>query len=298
MNEFKKIAVLMGGPSSEREVSLRSGRAVAKGLRECGYEVVDVDVTGPCLELPAGTDAVFVALHGEFGEDGGVQTLLEREGVPYTGSGPASSRRSFDKKLSKEVFDRCGIPSPAWQLMRQGDRRALPLPVVVKPTCQGSSIGITRVFAEAAWEDALRDGFRYGPELVVEQYIEGRELTVGIVGSEALPVVEIVAPEGNYDYQSKYTAGRTQYLVPAPIEPSAARECQAIALRTFSALGCRGFARVDIRLTPDGKPYVLELNNIPGFTETSLLPKAAACAGMTFSALCDRILRGASLGEV
>jgi D-alanine-D-alanine ligase len=298
MKEFKKVAVLMGGPSSEREVSLNSGRAVAKGLREAGYEVAEVDVTGREIGLPPGVDAAFVALHGEFGEDGGVQALLERSGVPYTGSGPAASRRSFDKKLSKEVFMRCGIPTPEYELLRPGGRRSLRLPVVVKPPCQGSSIGVSRVFTEAEWEPALKVGFHFGPELLVEEYIEGRELTVGIVGTEALPLVEIVAPDGNYDYESKYTRGRTQYLVPAPVEESTGRECQALALRVFTALGCRGFARVDFRLTASGRLFVLELNNIPGFTETSLLPKAAACAGLAFPALCDRILSSAALGEI
>jgi D-alanine-D-alanine ligase len=298
MKEFKKVAVLMGGPSAEREVSLNSGRAVAKGLRQAGYDVVEVDVVNHELNLPDGTEAVFVALHGEFGEDGAVQEILERLGVPYTGSGPQASRCSFDKDLSKQAFLRSGVPTPRYEVLRAGGRRTLPLPVVVKPSRQGSSIGVGRVFAEAEWEPALREAFRYGTELIVEEFIAGRELTVGIVGCEAMPVIEIVAPEGNYDYTSKYTKGRTQYLVPAPIDARIARDCQAIALRTFEALACRGLARVDFRLAPDGQLYVLELNNIPGFTETSLLPKAAACAGLSFPDLCDRILRGATVGEV
>jgi D-alanine-D-alanine ligase len=298
MKPFRNVAVLMGGPSAERAVSLNSGRAVARGLREAGYEVTEVDVLNHEIQLPPGTEAAFVALHGEFGEDGAAQTILERMGIPYTGSGPEASRLSFDKQLSKEAFARRGIPTPRHELLRAGGRRTLPLPLVVKPVSQGSSIGVTRVFEESAWEPALAEGFRYGPNLIVEEYIDGRELTVGIVVREPMPVIEIVAPNGNYDYESKYTKGRTQYLVPAPVDPHTAAQCQEIALRTFDALGCRGMARVDFRLAHDGKPYVLELNNIPGFTETSLLPKAAACAGLDFPRLCDRILRSASLAEV
>ncbi len=296
MKEFKNVAVLMGGPSSERAVSLNSGRAVANGLRQAGYAVTEVDVTGRALNLPAGMDAVFVALHGEFGEDGGVQGLLEEMGIPYTGSGPESSRYSFDKQLSKKTFVQNGIPTPRYEILRSGESRTLALPVVVKPPCQGSSIGISRVLCEAEWEPALREALRFGPEVLVEEYIAGRELTVGIVDREALPVVEIVAPDGNYDYESKYTKGRTQYLVPAPLSPAASDACRAIAMRTFDALRCRGLARVDFRLSTEGELYVLELNNIPGFTETSLLPKAALCAGMTFPLLCDRILRAATQG--
>ena len=298
MKEYRNVAVLKGGPSSEREVSLNSGRAVAAGLREAGYCVTEVDVTDRAVEVPPGTDAVFIALHGEFGEDGGVQSLLEKMGVPYTGSGPESSRRSFDKKLSKAAFIEGGIPTPRYQMLREGERRALDLPVVVKPPCQGSSIGISRVMCEAEWEPALREALRFGPEALVEEYIPGRELTVGIVDCEPLPVIEIVAPNGNYDYESKYTKGRTQYLVPAPLNETIADHCRGIAMRTFEVLGCQGFARVDFRLAADGKPYVLELNNIPGFTETSLLPKAAACAGISFSQLCARILRTAMIGKV
>lgn len=284
----------MGGPSSERDVSLRSGSAIARGLRDAGYEVAEVPFCGREFQVPAGTEAVFVALHGEFGEDGQVQAILEEQGIPYTGSGPESSRTAFDKVLSKKIFMARGIPTPAYELLKTGDRRTLPLPVVTKPVCQGSSIGVHRVFAESEWEPASRDTLSYG-DMLVETYIPGRELTVGIVGDEALPVVEIVAPGDWYSFDAKYTQGASRYLAPAPLDTRTADICRDLGLRTFRALNCRGFARTDIRLAPTGEAYVLELNNIPGFTETSLLPKAAACAGMTFAELCDRIMRNARL---
>ena len=289
--KFKKIAVLMGGPSSEREVSLRSGAAIANGLRQKGYEVTEVDVRGHELELPAGTEAAFIALHGEFGEDGGIQSMLKSQGVPYTGSGVDSSRTAFDKVESKKIFDRQGIPTPGYEVLQRGAKRTLKLPVVVKPVRQGSSIGLHRVFAESEWAAAFEDALKYDADVLVEQFIDGRELTVGVVGDQVLPVVEIRAPGGFYDYEAKYTKGKTEYLVPAPITAEETKECQSLGLKTFKALNSRGMGRVDVRLTPHGRCYVLELNSIPGFTETSLLPKAARAAGIEFPELCDRILR-------
>ena len=294
--KFKRVAVLMGGPSAEREVSLKSGNAVAAGLRRAGYEVTAVDVEGRALSIPEGTEAVFIALHGEFGEDGEVQAQLDRLGMPYTGSGAIASRRAFDKAMSKLVFSRKGIPTPDYQIVRNGEKPSLPLPVVVKPACQGSSIGVHRVMAEPEWDGAICDAFRYGKEVVVEAYIPGRELTVGIVGDDVLPVIEIRAPDGDYDYRAKYTKGVTEYLVPAPLDEDTARACQSTAMKTYAALGCRGMGRVDIRARDDGRIFVLELNSIPGFTETSLLPKAAASAGIDFPTLCDRIMGMAMVG--
>lgn len=293
--KFQRVAVLKGGPSSEREISLRSGAAVAAGLREAGYAVQEIDVTAPVLELPPDVEAVFIALHGEFGEDGQVQALLEKSGIPYTGSGPAASRRAFDKRLSKAVFVDAGIPTPAYEILTPTQQRGLPLPLVVKPPRQGSTIGVSRVFAEADWSGALAAACKYDQEVLVEEFIPGRELTVGIVGDEALPLIEIVAPDGWYDYDAKYRAGGSRHLLPAPLDGATAERCGTLALQAFRALGCRGFARVDFRLRPDGQLFVLELNNIPGFTETSLLPEAARAAGWTFSALCDRIMSLATL---
>ena len=290
VNTFKRIAVLKGGPSAEHEVSLASGAAIANALRGRGFDVVEVDVATEALELPAGVDAVFIALHGTFGEDGGVQSLLEARGIPFTGSGSAASRCAFDKAAGKAVFERQGIATARYELLKRGEPRTLRLPVVVKPPRQGSSIGLSKVFEESEWEPALETAFAYDPEVLVEAFIPGAELTVGIVGDQILPVIEIRAPEGYYDYKAKYTKGLTEYLVPAPLAADVARHCQQLAWRTFTALGCRGMGRVDIRLTPEGHAYVLELNTIPGFTETSLLPKAARAAGLEFGALCEKIL--------
>lgn len=287
---FSKVGVLMGGPSSEREVSLRSGAAVAAGLREAGYHVTEIDVKTAALSLPAGLEAVFVALHGEFGEDGQVQKILENMRMPYTGSGPEASRHSFDKLLSKRAFIDYSIPTPDYEVLRRGAKRLIGLPAVVKPVRQGSSVGVNRVMDESQWQAAANDTWEYGENLLVEKFIPGRELTVGILGGEALPIVEIVAPDGWYDYKAKYTKGASQYFVPAAVDGKTATACREIAVRTFQALGCCDFARVDIRLSPKNEIYVLELNNIPGFTETSLLPKAAAKAGISFPELCDRIM--------
>jgi D-alanine-D-alanine ligase len=292
---FHRVAVLKGGPSSEREVSLASGAAVATGLRTAGYTVAEIDVTTREVDVPPGTEAVFIALHGAFGEDGALQELLRDKGIPYTGSGPESSRLSFDKRLSKKVFREQGVPSPPFEILRIGQGRSLSLPVVTKPPLQGSSIGIRRVFREEEWPPAMEEAARFDAEVLVEQFIEGSELTVGIVCGEVLPIIEIRAPGGYYDYGAKYTRGRTEYLVPAPIPEATARQCQDYAMQVYRAMDCAGMARVDIRLRPDGQPYVLELNSIPGFTETSLLPKAARAAGIEFPALCDRIMQSAAV---
>ncbi|MCK5849551.1 MAG: D-alanine--D-alanine ligase [Kiritimatiellae bacterium] len=285
-----KIAVLKGGPSAEREVSLRSGFAVAGGLRDSGYDVEEIDVTGRELNIPCDVEAVFIALHGEFGEDGGVQVLLEKRGIPYTGSNPSASRNAFNKVVSKRLFVKNGIQTPDYEIFRKGDPKRLNLPVVVKPACQGSSIGVHRIYSESDWDTGLSDALQYGNEVIVESYIKGRELTVGIVGTEALPVVEIVARSDWYDYDAKYAGGETEYLVPAPVDKDTFRQCQEVALRAFEVLGCSGLARVDFRMSDDGEIYVLEVNTIPGFTGASLLPKAAAEAGISFPELCGRII--------
>ncbi len=285
----------MGGPSSEREVSLNSGRAVAEALRTVGYDVAEIDLTGRDVKLPEGIEAVFVALHGEFGEDGQVQELLKARKIPYTGSGPEASRRSFDKLLSKKVFVEKGIPTPRFEILKPGQKRTLQMPVVVKPVRQGSSIGVHILFEVSDWAEALNDALKYDGEVLVESFIEGRELTVGVVGDQVLPVVEIKAPDGFYNYKAKYTKGLTQYTVPAVIPEDRAAECQRLAQLTFRALDCKDMGRVDFRMTAAGELFVLELNNIPGFTGTSLLPKAARAAGIEFPELCDRIICMASV---
>jgi D-alanine-D-alanine ligase len=289
------VAVLMGGPSSEREVSLRSGRAVAAGLREAGYTVQAVELTGREAPVPAGVEAVFLALHGAFGEDGGIQAMLDARRMPYTGSGAEASRRAMDKVVSKRLFDGHHIPTPAYEVLLPGQARSLPLPVFVKPPREGSSIGAHKVACEREWAAAVADARRFGDDVLVEAFVPGRELTVGIVDGQVLPAVEIVAPDGNYDYNAKYGGG-SHYRVPAPLDPPLAARCGQLAADAFRVLGCRGMGRVDFRVAPDGAPFVLEMNTIPGFTPTSLLPKAAAAAGLTFAALCARIMRTAAYG--
>ena len=291
------VAVLMGGVSSEREISLRSGAAVAGGLREAGYrdvrEVV-VDEKGG-FRLPEGTDVAFVAMHGKFGEDGQVQALLEARGIPHTGSGPEASRRAFDKSLSKPALAAAGVPTARYQLLKKGEAavRELALPVVVKPVRQGSSVGVTRVFAEEGWSAALETAFGYDDDVLVEEFIPGRELTVAMIGGEMLPIIQIVAPGDNFDFATKYApsgAGGATHLIPAPLDDAAAERCREATRGAFRALGCRGMGRVDMRMKDDGSVYVLELNNIPGLTPVSLVPDAAKHHGWSFPELCTRIL--------
>lgn len=287
---FKHVAVLMGGISKEREVSLRSGASVAAALRESGYQVDEVVINGHDFNIPPGVEAAFIALHGEFGEDGQIQKILERKHIPYTGSDPQASWISFSKNLAKDILVRHKIATPAYEILRRGQKRTMPLPVVVKPTRQGSSFGVHQVQNEEQWPDAFEESLSYNNEVLVEEYIPGRELTVGIVGSEVLPVIEIKAPDGNYDFRAKYTKGVTEYIVPAKLESAQTAECCKLAMNTYRALQCRGLGRVDLRMSPEGSIHVLEINTIPGFTETSLLPKAAKAAGYSFANLCEKII--------
>ncbi len=286
-----RISVLKGGISAEREVSLRTGAAVAAAFRGLGHDVTEVLVEGEDFRLPVGCEAVFIALHGTFGEDGEVQRILEGRGVPYTGCGPESSARAFDKLASKRAFVAAGVPTPEFAVCGpETDRPPMAPPVVVKPPRQGSSVGVTRVTDGARWREALGEALRFDDPVLVERMVFGRELTVGVLGDEALPVVEIVPHEGFYDYANKYTAGRTEYRCPAPLPPGAAERVQAAALAAHRSLGCEVYSRVDVLLDADAAPWVLEVNTIPGMTETSLLPKAAAAKGIPFAALCERIL--------
>ncbi|MEN7973672.1 MAG: D-alanine--D-alanine ligase [Verrucomicrobiota bacterium] len=292
---FGKVAVLKGGVSSEREISLRSGAAIAQGLREGGYEVEEVDIVSREFTVPTGVEAVFVALHGEFGEDGEIQQALAGLGLPFTGSGAESCRVSFDKVLTRDRLEANGIPVPRGEVLTSAADLTIPVPLVVKPPREGSSVGIHIVSSEAGWEPAFADAVRFSGEALVEEYIPGRELTVGLVDGEVLPVVEILPASEWYDYEAKYVTGETQYAVPAELDAAVASELQSIAKKTFECLDAEGFGRVDFRLSPEGRPYVLELNAIPGFTATSLLPKAAEAAGTGFSELCCRIMELAHL---
>jgi len=283
------IAVLMGGPGVEREVSLNSGRAVAGALRAGGAEVTEVDVPGPDFVVPAGTALAYNMIHGTFGEDGQIQKILQDRGVPYTGEGVEGSRVAFDKILSKKQFAAADLPTAAWQVLRLGEECTFAPPCVVKAPRQGSSIGVHIVRSREALAVALTDCFQFGDEVLVEEYFVGRELTVGILGSRALPIIEIVPQDGIYDYQHKYTKGTTTYFVPAEIGDEATRQVQEVSLAAHRALGLEIYSRVDVLLAPDGRLNIMEINTIPGMTETSLLPKAAAVVGLDFPALCARI---------
>ncbi|MDX9866937.1 MAG: D-alanine--D-alanine ligase [Kiritimatiellia bacterium] len=298
---MKRIAVMMGGTSSERAVSLRSGEAVVAGLREAGFDAVPVVLDADRIDtLPSGVEAVFLALHGGYGENGGVQCDLDRLGLPYTGPGAAASRIAMDKIATKRVLEAAGVPTPAFEVLPRGmEKFSLPLPVVVKPPRDGSSVGVVKVTSAAAWPAALEQARARDPqgEVLVEAYIGGREWTVSVLDGEALPVVEIEAPGGWYGFTEKYTSGTTRYTFPEAVEDAPlAAQCRVLALLAYQAVGCRGVSRVDFRVTPAGETFVLEINTIPGFTATSLLPKAAARAGLSFPALCARLIATAACG--
>ena len=285
----KKVAVLLGGPGSEREVSLRSGAAVARALRSLGARVEEVDVRDASFTLPADVDLAYNMIHGTFGEDGQIQAILEERGIPYTGEGVTGSRVAFDKILSKTKFDEHGVPTGRWHVISSGQSPRFEVPFVVKAPCQGSSVGVHIIKDLANLPAALEDCFRFGDSVIVEEFFPGRELTVGILGDVALPIIEIVPREGFYDYQHKYTKGASEYFVPAAIGEEATRAVQEAALAAKRALELEIYSRVDVILASDGRLNVLEINTIPGMTETSLLPKAAAAAGLDFPSLCERI---------
>jgi D-alanine-D-alanine ligase len=291
-----KIAVLMGGPSAERQVSLKSGTAVASALAGTGAKVVPIDILEMKFTIPSDVDVAFVALHGTFGEDGTLQQMLEDSGIAYTGSGPEASVRAFDKIAAKAEFRAAGIPTPKYEVFDRAhtDRRqlaALGFPLVVKPSRQGSSVGISIVQEEAHLEKACQLAWHYDDRLLIEQFIAGRELTVGIFDGHALPVIEIRPKHDFFTYEAKYTKGQTEYLVPAPLEKRIEAQAKALALRAHDCLGCRDLARVDFILGESGELFVLEVNTIPGFTETSLVPQAARAAGMGFADLCARLVQ-------
>ncbi len=287
------IVVMLGGPSAEREVSLNSGAGVATGLRSLGHVVTEVDPQDGTFTLPPKTDVVFLALHGTYGEDGTVQQQLEKLGVPYTGCDAEASRIAFDKVLTKQRCIETGVPTAKF-LVVDSERTPWPMgwqpPLVVKPVRQGSSVGLQFVERVAEWSDALREASRHGSELLVEEKIVGRETTVGILDGVALPVVEVRPKSGSYDYRNKYTAGNTEYFCPAEFDEATTARIQAAALGAFRAVGGRDYSRVDVMVRANGEPVVLEVNTLPGMTPTSLLPKAAAAAGIGYEQLCQRMI--------
>lgn len=284
----RKLAVLKGGPGSERDVSLRSGASVAAALRTAGAEVTEIELTGAEVEIPEGTELVFNLIHGTFGEDGCLQEILDDRGIPYTGEGAEESRVAFDKILTKKSLQKAGVPTPRSEILRAGERPSIPLPIVIKAPRQGSSVGVHLIHEASGVEAAIADCLRHGDEILVEELVQGRELTVGVLGKEVLPVVEIRPLAGFYDYTNKYTKGATEYLVPAPLTSAETEAVQSVALAAVKALGLKVYSRVDVLLGKGG-PTVLEINTIPGMTETSLLPKSASAYGLDFVTLCCRI---------
>jgi len=292
----KKIAVLMGGPGSERKVSLASGAAVLRALTGLGLQAVAVDVTGTHLELPVGTDLAFNVIHGTFGEDGQLQDILDRMGVPYTGAGAASSRLAFDKSLAKAAFLAHEVPTPRAEIVDVSAGLRLPAlapPFVVKPPREGSSVGVHIVRQSAEAHAAMADAARHGHDILVEEFIEGKELTVGILDDAALPIVHIAPRDGFYDMANKYPwmsgGAGSDYYCPADLDATTTRLVQQAALAAHRALGIEIYSRVDVLLDSRNRPFVLEANTLPGMTETSLLPKAALASGISFPALCRKI---------
>ena len=304
-----RIGVLMGGQSAEREVSLRTGTAVHRSLCRRGYDAVTIDV-GPTLYRDLQEQKIeiaFLSLHGPGGEDGVIQGFLESVGIPYTGSGLQTNAIGMHKVTTKTILAAHKIPVPAGTVIKRGEKVSsgqalrsaqLRWPVVVKPASQGSTIGVTIVRKPSQWSEALALAHRYDRDAMVEAYIPGHEVTVSLIGRgegtpTVLPAVEIVAPDGFYDFSAKYEKGKTQYLCPAPLPAPMTKHIRALALKTYQVMGCDGAIRVDFRITPRGRPYVLEINTVPGMTETSLLPMAAKQAGIDYDELTERILESA-----
>lgn len=329
-----KVAVLMGGRSAEREISLKTGQGVARALRALGHETTSVDAADGAL-LPAGgeeagarpigevarlplraqvgvadvpavreADLVYIALHGTFGEDGRVQALLELAGKRYTGSGVLASALAMDKDMSKRMFADAGVPTPRWTVRRAGDppdARDLEacggLPVVVKPNEEGSSVALTIVERATDLVPAFEEAALHGGVVLIEEYVPGRELTVAVLDEQALPIVEIRPKQGFYDYENKYTPGRTDYFCPADLPAAVAERVRGLGLKAALALGCTGVSRVDFRLSPQGEAHCLEVNTIPGMTPTSLVPMAARAVGMSYEDVVARALASATGGS-
>ena len=285
----KNIAVLIGGPGAERAVSLNSGKAVANALRSIGANVTEIDVQDEDFAIPDGTDLAFNIIHGTFGEDGQLQSILDARGIPYTGEGEVGSRLAFDKIASKLRFEAAGVPTAKWEIVAKGSTPSLPLPFVVKPPREGSSVGVHIVEDTVSLDAALEDCFARDHEVLIEDFLQGAELTVGVLGDEAFPIVEIVPKVDFYTYENKYTKGASDYFCPARLDEETTRKVRQAALDAHRSLGLEVYSRVDVLLDAAGNPYVLEVNTIPGMTETSLLPKGAAAVGIGFAELCERI---------
>jgi D-alanine-D-alanine ligase len=298
------IGVLMGGVSAEREVSLRTGEAIIKTLRIKGYNVCPIDVGYNIAErlISEPIRVAFITLHGRFGEDGTIQGMLELMRIPYTGSGVLASALSMDKIMSKRIFSTHALSTPSSHILQptEGVKEALeklifPFPIVVKPVSEGSTIGVTIVQDKEGLARAIMHARQYDPRLLMEEYIKGKEITLGVLNGQPLPLIEIAPKGGFYDYHAKYTKGETEYILPPRIPPKVHEEAERVGLEAYNALGCEGCARVDMIADEKGEVSVLEVNSMPGMTETSLVPKAAHFAGIDFPELVERILKGASL---
>ncbi|HOH26990.1 MAG TPA: D-alanine--D-alanine ligase [Syntrophorhabdus sp.] len=292
----QRVGVLMGGRSSERDISFKSGKAVIQGLKRRGYNVTAIDVD-PDLAIKLKRKhigAAFIALHGRWGEDGSVQGLLEIMGIPYTGSGVLGSAMAMDKVVMKMMFESMGIPSPAYTQAEDGGTVHFPLPFVVKPANEGSTIGISIVKKQKEVMAAIKKARMFDKKVMIEKYIEGDEITVGIVNGEALPVVQVKPSSGFYDFEAKYTKGMTEYIVPAKIDKTIAKKAGDIAMEVYKAFELTGCVRIDM-LVDDDLPKVIDINTSPGMTETSLVPKAWESLGRTFDELVEAILMEASL---
>ncbi|MFH1191568.1 MAG: D-alanine--D-alanine ligase [Candidatus Omnitrophota bacterium] len=309
IKDFGRVGVLMGGPSSEREISLKSGQAVFSALKEAGLEVVAIDIAMDNLQENSSLlkkynlDCAFIALHGRYGEDGVIQGILDRLNLPFTASGVRASQLAMDKIGSLEIFSQAGLCVPKSQFIKKSIyqksyafgkgpafKNQLGFPLVVKPANQGSSIGLSLVERGQELPAAIDLAFQFDEHIILQEYVSGRELTVGILDEQALPVIEIIPKHKFFDFTAKYQTGSTQYIVPAVLGPRVTLEVQKAALRAHKFLGCYGCSRVDIILAKDGSVCILEVNTIPGMTATSLLPKAAKIAGIDFSRLCLKLL--------
>ena len=289
----------MGGLSSEREISLSTGNSVMAAMTRKGLKAFPIDVDRDIAKTLQGIDLAFITLHGTYGEDGCIQGVLEYLKIPYTGPGVIGSALAYDKLKTKEILKFHGIPTADYEVFyknqNQPIKRNLDFPVVVKPTNQGSSFGVSIVHTEDQWEPALKSAFKYSEEIIVENFIKGKLLAIGMKGESPMPIVQICPKSGFYDYEAKYTSGKTKYLCPANLNECEIRKCNEVSKKVFKALRGRGIPRVDIILDDKGTPYVLEMNTIPGMTPTSLLPMAAFKMGMEFDDLVVEILKTAKL---
>jgi len=300
---FGKVAVLLGGKSAERAVSLKGGSMVLHALRRRGADAHPFDPAEQGLDalLDERFDRAFIALHGRFGEDGTVQGVLEWLGIPYTGSGVLASALAMDKVRAKLLWQASGLPTPPFELLDAGTdfgavARRLGLPLMVKPVNEGSSIGMSKVRAAGALEEAYTLAVNFDRSVIAEKFIEGTELTCGVLGDESLPLIRLETPRDFYDYEAKYVADDTRYILPCGLPADKERALQRMCLAAFRALGCRGWGRVDLMLDRTGDPHLLEVNTSPGMTDHSLVPMAARAIGLSYEDLCVRILEGAHVG--